>query len=164
MEMNERRIDIPKLEGIFCFGCGTENPIGLNLYFYASGDSVCADFTPGKNYEGWENMAHGGILFTLLDEVMSWTIIYFKRVFFVTRKMEIKYVKPVMVGTPLTVRGSIMDASKSHMLKVKGEVLDEAGKIHARGIGEFIVVPEEKLPSISKEKIEEMKALFGKFG
>lgn len=161
--MNEKRIDIPKLEEDFCFGCGTENPIGLNLYFYASGDYVCADFTPGKNYQGWENMAHGGILFTLLDEVMSWTIIYFERIFFVTRKMEIKYVKPVMVGTPLTIKGSIVDTSNKPMIKVKGEVVDEKGKILARGTGEFIELPEDKLSSISKEKMEEMKALFEKF-
>ena len=54
--MNEKRIDLPKMEGHYCFGCGTENPIGLNLYFYATGDYVCADFTPGKNNEGWENI------------------------------------------------------------------------------------------------------------
>jgi uncharacterized protein (TIGR00369 family) len=161
--MNEKRIDIPKMEGVFCFGCGTENPIGLNLYFYASGDYVCADFTPGKNHEGWENMVHGGILFTLLDEVMSWTILYLERVFFVTRKMEIKYVKPVMVGTPLTVRGSVRDTSKRPMIKVSGEVIDQAGKILTKGIAEFIELPEEKLSSISKESKEEMKALLEKY-
>ena len=88
---------IEKIEGHYCFACGTENPIGLNLQFYRSGDSICSDLTLMKYYEGWENIAHGGILSTLLDEVMSWTVIYFKRTFAVTRKMEIKYVRPVLI-------------------------------------------------------------------
>ena len=70
--MNEVIEAIPKLEGYNCFACGTANPIGLNLHFYLRGGYLCSDITLGKNYEGWENMAHGGIVSTLLDEVMSW--------------------------------------------------------------------------------------------
>ena len=70
--MNEVRKIIPKLQGYNCFACGTENPIGLNLKFYVCGKYMCSDVALGKDYEGWENMAHGGIVSTLLDEVMSW--------------------------------------------------------------------------------------------
>lgn len=79
--MDKNREPIPKLEGYNCFACGTTNPIGLNLNFYREGEYVCSDITLDKNYEGWENMAHGGIVSALLDEVMSWTVIYFRRVF-----------------------------------------------------------------------------------
>ena len=75
------RVEIQKLQGHHCFACGTANPIGLNLNFYRLDNAVCSDITLGKNHEGWENMVHGGIISTLLDEVMSWSIIYFKRVF-----------------------------------------------------------------------------------
>ena len=60
--MDEVLQNIPKLEGTHCFACGTDNPIGLNLSFYRQGDYICSDFTLGKNHEGWENMAHGGIV------------------------------------------------------------------------------------------------------
>jgi hypothetical protein len=73
--------NIPKLKGYNCFACGTTNPIGLNLTFYRRGEYVCSDIKLGRNYEGWENMAHGGIISTLLDEVMGWALIYFKKFF-----------------------------------------------------------------------------------
>ena len=107
MSGSEKR-PIPKPEGYYCFACGTANPIGLNLEFYRSGDKVCTDITLGEYHVGWSNISHGGILSTLLDEVMSWAVLYFKRIFFVTRKMQVKYIRPVMVGTPLTVAGQVL--------------------------------------------------------
>ena len=102
--MKKERVELPKIKGQYCFACGTANPIGLNLRFYFLGDAVCSEITLDKVYEGWQNVAHGGIVSTLLDEIMSWTIMYFKKVLLVTRKMDVKYVKPVLIGTPLTVK------------------------------------------------------------
>lgn len=120
MNTNEGRIPIQKLQGHHCFACGTDNPIGLNMQFYRMGDMVCSDITLKKNHEGWENMAHGGITSTLLDEVMSWTVLYFKRTFLVTRKMDMKYIKPVPLGIPLTAR------EKSWMTPMPPKLLSEA--------------------------------------
>ena len=113
-----------------------------------------------ENYEGWENMVHGGILSTLLDEVMSWTVIYFKRAFFVTRKIEVKYIKPVLIGTPLTVRGKLEDTPESRKINVTGEILNGQGKILVRAYGEFVLISEEKLPSLSEHVKDEMHLLF----
>ena len=160
--MEHERIDIPKLQGYHCFACGTENPIGLNLHFYRSGDTVCSDITLKKEHVGWENMAHGGIISTLLDEVMSWTVIYFKRVFFVTRKMEVKYIRPVLIGTPLTIKGSLMGGSKPPKIKAKAEIRDDQGSFLARGIGEFVALSREELSSVPEGLKEEMFLLFEK--
>ncbi len=153
------RIEIPKPKGHGCFACGTANPIGLNLQFYLVGEELCSDITLVKNHEGWENMAHGGILSTLLDEVMSWTIITFKRVFFVTRKMEVKYIKPVMIGTPLTVKGRIAEESNLK-IKAKAEVCDQEGTVLTRARGEFIVLPEERLSMVPDGLKQDMNELF----
>ena len=158
------RVEIQKLQGHHCFACGTANPIGLNLNFYRLDNAVCSDITLGKNHEGWENMVHGGIISTLLDEVMSWSIIYFKRVFFVTRKMEVKYIKPVLVGTPLTVKGRLFDDTQSRKVKAKGEILDKEGKLLVKSVGEFVILPNEKLSSVSEELKKDMLSFFGKFG
>lgn len=154
-----RKIPIPKLQGHYCFACGTANPIGLQLRFYRLNDAVCSDITLGREYEGWENMAHGGIVSTLLDEVMSWTIIYFKKDFFVTRKMQIKYVRPVLIGQPLTVRGRIL-RSDSRVVKARGVVLDQEGRLLVRSDAEFVFVPEDKLSSVPEGLKMDMRNLF----
>jgi acyl-coenzyme A thioesterase PaaI-like protein len=162
--MYDERIAIPKLQGHSCFACGTANPIGLNLHFYRSDESICTDITLGKYHEGWQNMAHGGIISTLLDEVMSWTIIYFKRTFFVTRRMEIKYIRPVLVGVPLTVKGRLTREKKEPLVGAIAEVFDGGGQLLAKAAGEFVELAKDKLELVPEELKEDMVCLFNKFG
>lgn len=159
----EKRVAIKKLQGHNCFACGTANPIGLHLQFYRFGDAVYSDITLGKNHEGWENMAHGGIVSTLLDEVMSWTIMYFKKTFLVTRKMEVKYIRPVLIGTPLVVKGEVMDDSKPPRIKARAEIRDDEGNLLVRSLGEFVELPMAKLSSVPEGLKEEMLSLFENF-
>jgi uncharacterized protein (TIGR00369 family) len=163
VEMAEEKIEIPKPRGHNCFACGTENPIGLNLQFYRLGDAVCTEISLDKHYEGWEGVIHGGIVSTLLDEVMSWAIMYTKKVFLVTRKMDIKYVKPVLVGTTLTVTGRLMDDSQPPKIRARAEIRDEQGKLLVRSNGEFVEVPKENFSNIPEEYKEQMVSLFEKF-
>jgi acyl-coenzyme A thioesterase PaaI-like protein len=157
---NVERIEIPKPRGYNCFACGTANPIGLHLEFFQSGNSVCTEITIGKNHAGWENISHGGIISTLLDEVMSWTILYFKRVFFLTRKMEVKYIKPVLIGTPLLVKGSLIEHSESgNSIKVLAEIRDDTGALLAKGSGEFIQIKKEDLPHVFDGSNREILAM-----
>ena len=157
--LEAERTEIEKPEGHYCFACGTANPIGLKLEFYRLADSICSDITLKKVHEGWENLAHGGIISTLLDEVMSWAVLYFRRVLFVTRKMKTKYVRPVLIGTPLTVRGSLIDTSEPPKVKTRGEILDDKGRLLVRSIGEFIELPEERFSSVSEGMKKEILAL-----
>lgn len=79
---DDQKVKINKPEGHNCLACDTANPIGLNLEFCAVGNRVFTEITPGKYHAGWADVTHGGIISTLLDEVMPWTILYFKRRFF----------------------------------------------------------------------------------
>ena len=160
--MDETRIDISKPEGHKCFACGTANPMGLNLKFYRSGDAICTDITLGEYHVGWENISHGGIISTILDEVMSWSILYFKRVFFVTRKMELKYIRPVLVGTPLIARGMVTDSAKPPKIMTKSELRDDQGNLLARSTGEFVALSKEDMSSVPEGSRVEMFSLIEK--
>lgn len=152
-----------KPKGRRCFGCGTSNPIGLNLSFYCIGDAVRSDVTLGEFHEGWGNMAHGGIISTLLDETMSWAVMYFRRVLFVTRKMEIKYIRPVSVGRPLCVSARIAAEGRGPLILVKGEVRDSGGGLLVRGTGEFASLAPDKLISVPQDEKDEMMSLLEEF-
>jgi acyl-coenzyme A thioesterase PaaI-like protein len=158
--MNEARKTIPKLEGYNCFACGTANPIGLNLQFYVSGKHMCSDVTLRKDYEGWENMAHGGIVSTLLDEVMSWAVIYFKRIFFVTRSMKIKYLKPVPLETPFTVKASVLDEKRSRISHVRGLIHDQQDNTLVRGDATFARLSDMELYLVPERLKKDMEDLF----
>lgn len=161
--MDEIIESIPKLIGHNCFACGTANPIGLKLNFYRQGEHVCSDITLGKNYEGWENMAHGGVASTLLDEVMSWAVIYFRRVFFVTRRVKIKYIRPVPLHKLLTVKGKMIEGENKRLFRAKGLIQDEDKNILTRAEATFAILPDKDLYLVPDKLKREMNNLFERF-
>ena len=161
--MDEIIESIPKMEGHSCFACGTANPIGLNLSFYRQGEYVCSDITLEKNYEGWENMAHGGIVSTLLDEVTSWTVIYFRRIFFVTRRMKIKYIRPVPLHRLLTVKGKMIEGKNRRLCKARGLIQDEDNNILVKGEATFAILSDKDLSLVPDKLKREMVNLFKRF-
>ena len=85
-----------------CFVCGPENPVGLQIAFRMDGDTCRGDFTPGPHHVGFDNTTHGGILFSTLDDVMAnWLFLQGARGF--TAKCEIRYRKPLPVGTTIAL-------------------------------------------------------------
>jgi acyl-coenzyme A thioesterase PaaI-like protein len=114
-------------------------------------------------YEGWEGIAHGGIVSTLLDEVMSWTILYSKRVFIVTRNMTVKYIRPIMVGTPLIITGQMTNTQTFPRIGAEAEIREREGGLLVKGSGEFVALSEEKFSSIPESYKNEMNLLFEKF-
>jgi uncharacterized protein (TIGR00369 family) len=156
------RIPVEKPEGYHCFACGTANPIGLKLEFYRQGETVNAEITLQKVHEGWENVAHGGIISTLVDEVMSWAVMCTKKVFIVTRKMNLKYVKPVLIGVPLVVTGKLLDDSKPPRIMAQADIRDREGRLLVRGSAEFIAMSGEGLSSVPEGLKEDMQAIFSK--
>jgi uncharacterized protein (TIGR00369 family) len=159
----EEKVYIEKPQGHYCFACGTDNPIGLNLQFYRLGDTICSKITLEKIHEGWQNVAHGGIISALLDEVMSWAVMYSKKAFLMTRKMNIKYIRNVSIGIPLTVCGKLLDDSEPPKVKARAEIRDDKGRLLARSKGEFVVVPEERLSSVPEGLKQQVFSLFKKF-
>lgn len=91
-----------------CFGCGSLNIHGLQLQLYPDPESngVFALFTPSSAFEGYGGMVHGGIVATVLDEVMAWSL-YRIGAWAVTARMETRYRQPLVVDVPTRATGRI---------------------------------------------------------
>ncbi len=89
-----------------CFVCGPDNPIGLKITFRLE-DGVCrAEFTPEPAHQGYDGVTHGGIVFSVLDDVMAnW--LFLKGVRAYSARSEIRYRDPLPVGTPLLLEGRL---------------------------------------------------------
>jgi acyl-coenzyme A thioesterase PaaI-like protein len=161
--MNSDKKPIEILEGHDCFACGTENPIGLKLNFYRQGNSICSNVVLTRNHVGWQNMAHGGIISTLLDEVMSWSVIYFKKAFSVTRRMYVKYLKPVPIETELTAKGMVTPGGNARSCKASAVLLDKGGSVLAKAEGDFAVLSGDKLTELPEDFRQQMLKLFEKY-
>ena len=103
-----------------CFVCGPENPIGLRLQFRIEDDVCRSEFTPLPHHCGYDNVTHGGLIFSALDDVMAnW--IYLKGDKAFTAKCEIRYKDDLPTGTPVRLEG--------RCLKQRGRLVQMEGKM-----------------------------------
>ncbi len=56
----------------YCFVCGENNPKGLHIKIFYEGEIVKTRYTFPPEYQGWKGIIHGGLISTLLDEMMAY--------------------------------------------------------------------------------------------
>ena len=118
-----------------CFVWGDKNDIGLKLDFFEKDGKARAEFTPTKNFEGYKDILHGGILSTLLDEVMIKSILA-KEILTVTSQIEVKFKKPAIIGEKLIIEGGIT-GERGRLVLTEGKVFREDGTVVAEAKGKF---------------------------
>lgn len=134
-----------QLQKNHCFGCGADNPEGMQLKFrldQAVHQALC-DFALPRRYQGPPNHAHGGVIATILDEAMG-KVNKLRNVIALTKSMNIEYLKPVPLETPLLAVGleSRVVGREHHNL---AEIRNAGGEVLARGEGIFIAVDRKRL-------------------
>ena len=102
-----------------CFACGKSNPIGLKINFTVEGDTCTGEFTGTENHVGWNDTIHGGIVFSVLDDVTA-NILYHQGRKAHTAKCEIRYRKPLKIGETVLLKGWI-EKEKGRLIVLKGE-------------------------------------------
>ncbi len=90
-----------------CFACGSANPVGLKLTFHHDGEDYVTTFTADRVYQGYHGVLHGGIMATLLDEIMA-RAVWASYGPAATAKLEVRYRRPAPTGQPIEVRGCIL--------------------------------------------------------
>jgi uncharacterized protein (TIGR00369 family) len=126
-----------------CFACGGTNPIGMHLEIELGDGTATTTWTPGEHFVGWENKVHGGLLATLLDEVMAWAPSSFDS-WAVTAEMRIRYRSPANPGEPLTASATVT-SRRRRIYEVHGEVRGADGRLVAEADGRFLgASPSEK--------------------
>jgi len=128
-----------------CVGCSPKNTKGLRLEFYTDGVKVYTSVKVPIHMCGWENMVHGGIISTILDEIMSWTAIHTLKKFILTKSMTVDFQKPVFVGEELRAEGIVIEQSGPREAVVQGSLFNAEGKLCAVSKGTFALVKPELL-------------------
>ena len=125
-----------------CFVCGPSNPGGLRVRFRleeSGGELVCrAEFTPGPTHVGYSNMLHGGILYSLLDDVMAnWGFLQGLRAH--TARCEVRYRDAVPMGVRLRLEG--------RMLRRRGRMLEMGAKAFRDDNGALVATAQARFMS-----------------
>jgi len=128
---------LPRSDSHGCFGCSPSNPHGLQMTFFTDERAVYSQVKIPAHLCGWSNLVHGGVLSTILDEIMSWTAIYLLRRITVTQSMQIEFLKPVTMDSELSACGRLVSTSGKHDVKTEGEILTGSGSLCASATADF---------------------------
>ncbi len=121
-----------------CFACGKDNPQGLKLEIRKTPDVVELDYVLPEHFAGWQGIAHGGIVATVLDELLAWACTNAGRNC-VTAEMTVRYRQPVKTGSPLKGFGRVT-GEKGKLLFTEARLLDESGALVAEACGKMMQV------------------------
>ena len=122
----------------YCFVCGPENPIGLKLDFHFDGKTISTEFVPQKEHQGYMDIVHGGIISTLLDEVMVKLAIEMGMPA-VTAQMDIRLKKALNTGVKITVSAEITKDSKK-IIEAYAKAVTDDGVVIADARGKLMKV------------------------
>jgi acyl-coenzyme A thioesterase PaaI-like protein len=128
------------MPGDVCFGCGGENPKGLQIRSFWQGDEGVCDWQPEPHHQGWGGLLCGGIIATLVDchcmaTAMAHAIRKEGRTLgsepcyrFATGSMSLRFLKPTPVDSPLRVKARVTDIKNDRKYSLTCEV-EVAGEV-----------------------------------
>ena len=138
-----------------CFVCGRKNPVGLYMHFYDNEkDEVCSDYAVSSQYQSYPGIVHGGILASMLDEVVGRVaMIEDHHHFMVSVRLQVIYRHPVPVETPLKIRGRIVRL-RGRLGKAQGEIILPDGRVACEASITLADIPEELFSKANFELLD----------
>jgi uncharacterized protein (TIGR00369 family) len=125
----------------YCFVCGAENPIGLRLKFEFDEEKgeMVSRTTFAQHFQGWQGVLHGGLISTVLDEIMFHAVLHRIKRKSVTAELNVRFKKPAMMDKEFTLKGKVIDIRK-RLIFTEGVVIDSDNNVIATASGKFIQV------------------------
>lgn len=153
---------LPVNEDHTCFACGPANPHGLHMTFQSDGEVVVSRLSVPAHLRGWNDMVHGGVISTILDEVMSWAAIYLIKSVIVTRSMSVDFFKPVRIGQQLTAEARVTEIRSSTEALLQGDLYNHERLLCASAKGSFALLKPKVAEKLGIASAEEIRALLEK--
>lgn len=136
-----------------CFVCGESNAHGLRLRFHTDGRVVHTRFTPGAEHIGFKGVTHGGILATVLDEVMVWAVAVATRRFAYCAEMTVRFLRPARPDEELAATAELVADRRGKIFEAKGELRTAGGEVVATATGKYLPIPETEVAGMLTELV-----------
>jgi uncharacterized protein (TIGR00369 family) len=135
-----------------CFGCGELNAAGLHLELHLEPGGCWTELDIPERFQGWEGVVHGGILSTILDEVMTWSLIQ-RDSWGVTARLSVDFKQPVFVGRRVRAVGRVVE-DRRRLVVTAGSILDAE-------TGTELVAANATFVTVTPARKRELEARYG---
>ncbi len=133
--------DLPRTRS--CFVCGTENPLGLGIGVCTDRTRVETRFRFRPEHAGLAATVHGGLLSTVLDELMAWACGVATRRLAYCAELNVRFVRPVAPGNEVVGIGELVENRRGRLFLARAQLRDGSDAVLAEASGKFIPVPGE---------------------
>lgn len=136
-----------------CFGCGKDNELGLQISVFRDPthpDRIIGNFQPKEYMTGFSGILHGGVIFTALDCMATWSgmILRPRRALWVLRSVTLKYHRPAMQVDPVSLTSHIeavqQPGDDMSPIEVRGEARNPGGELLVEGTFKCVPISLEK--------------------
>jgi len=121
----------------WCFACGKHNPHGLHLTFQPTENGARTTFIAERWHQGYQGMAHGGVVFTLLDETVAYAVVY-RYGPAATGDFQARIRRPCPLGVPLEVEAWVVH-QRQRMVECQAKITEPGGKVVAEATARFML-------------------------
>ena len=135
-----------------CFACGTLNTSGMGLDLHVDPDRAWIETALPTHFQGWDGIAHGGIVATILDEVMAWSLAASDD-WGVTARMRVEFRKPVPLETPIRADG--------WKTRARRRIIDTEARLVAIATGELLATATGVYVSADEARKAELRGRYG---
>jgi acyl-coenzyme A thioesterase PaaI-like protein len=134
-----------------CFACGSLSEHGMQLDLHVSGEHCWTELEVADRFQGWDGIAHGGIVCTILDEVMAWSLAASDN-WGLTARMTVDFKRPVRLGHPIRAEG--------WMTRRRRRLVDTAARLVDATSGELLATAEAVYVAADEERKRELMARY----
>jgi acyl-coenzyme A thioesterase PaaI-like protein len=128
--VTEDRIELENDSDNPCFGCGPNNPAGLQLKFHRDRGDIKAEKVFDERYSAWPGQLHGGVAFAALECACQWTFFTLKGHSGPTARFSIDFPSRVLLHEPVAIVGRVVREQADDVVGVRAEMI-QSGVVRA---------------------------------
>ena len=124
MSVSESTIIQDRLDGNHCYGCGKDNPLGMQIKSRWDGEVSVCTYTPGpEQCAGPTDVVYGGLIASLIDcHSVGTAMAHFynregrdvgeaPKLWCVTGRLTVNYLKPTPMGQAIELTAHVVESS-----------------------------------------------------
>jgi len=142
-----------------CFVCGESNPAGLRLRFETDGRIVQTRFRPRAELIGFKGVVHGGLIATVLDEIMVWACAVQTRQFAFCAELNVRFLSALSPGEEVIVTGEMTANRKDRIFEAKATARNARGATLAEATGKYLPIKAEDLSAMAADFVGDARWL-----
>lgn len=128
-----------------CFVCGESNPAGLRLRFETDGRLVQTRFVPRAEHVGFRQTVHGGLIATLLDEIMVWACAVGTKRFAFSAELNVRFIGPARPNEVLIATGELVGNRRDKLFETRAGLRNQEGVTLATATGKYVPIKQAEL-------------------